>query len=104
MPDAVNELRELILRSAPDPAQAAPVRNCPAEEPLDAIIPFSSLIVLGLIVAVEDRYKITVTRKALARACAGGATLAGLAGMIGELQTANSNNENRHHPSSTLPG
>ena len=47
----VAELRELIVRSAPDPQQASPVRTCPADAPLDGVIPFSSLIVLGTVVA-----------------------------------------------------
>lgn len=101
-PDAVNELRELILQSAPDPAQAAPVEHCAADQPLDAIIPFSSLIILGLVVAVEDRYHIRVTRKAFTNACSDGATLLKLAGMIKQLQEADSQDENRPHSSSPL--
>ena len=49
---------------------ALPVRDCSEDEPLDAIIPFSSLILLGVVVAVEDRYKIRITREQLARASA----------------------------------
>ncbi len=81
-----DELRELIIASAPDPDQAAPVRTCRTDEPLDGIIPFSSVIVLGTIVAVEDRYGITVTRADLARALQGGVTLERLAAMVTELQ------------------
>jgi acyl carrier protein len=54
---------------------------------LDAIIPFSSVILLGVVVAVEDRYGIRITREQLARACATGANLRQLANMIEELQT-----------------
>jgi acyl carrier protein len=79
-------LRELILRAAPDESAALPVRNCAADEPLDAIIPFSSLILLGVVVAVEDRYSIRITRDQLARACEKGANLRQLANMIEELQ------------------
>lgn len=61
-----------------------PVRDCSDDEPLDAIIPFSSLILLGVVVAVEDRYGIRITRDQLARACASGADLRHLAGMIEE--------------------
>ena len=43
------------------------MRDCSADEPLDAIIPFSSLILLGVVVAVEDRYGIRITREQLAR-------------------------------------
>ena len=82
----VDELRELIVTSAPDPAQAAPVRTCAADEPLDGIIPFSSVIVLGTVIAVEDRYGITVRRADLSRALVGGVTLAKLATMIEELR------------------
>ena len=60
------------------------MRNCSAEEPLDAIIPFSSLILLGVVVAVEDRYGMRITREQLARACQSGTTLQRLAGMIEE--------------------
>ncbi|MBA3501236.1 MAG: hypothetical protein M4D80_08775 [Myxococcota bacterium] len=82
----VDELRELIITSAPDPAQAAPVRTCRADEPLDGLIPFSSVIVLGTVIAVEDRYGITVRRADLQRALAGGVTLEKLATMIEELR------------------
>lgn len=83
----VDELRELIIASAPDPEQAQPVRTCRADEPLDAIIPFSSVIVLGTVIAVEDHYSITVRRADLQRALAGGGiTLARLAAMVEELR------------------
>jgi len=82
----VDELRELIVASAPDPAQAEPVRLCRADEPLDGIIPFSSVIVLGAVIAVEDRYGITVRRADLQRALAGGVTLESLARMVEELR------------------
>jgi len=54
---------------------------------LDAIIPFSSVILLGVVVAVEDRYGIRITRERLARACASGANLRQLANMIEELSS-----------------
>jgi acyl carrier protein len=82
----VAELRELIVRAAPDPAQAEPVRACGADEPLDAVIPFSSVIVLGAVIAVEDHFGITVRRADLARALDGGVTLAKLAAMVEELR------------------
>jgi hypothetical protein len=81
----VDELRELIVRSAPDPDQAAPVRTCDPDAPLDALIPFSSVIVLGAVIAVEDRWAITVRRADLARALEGGVTLTRLARMVEEL-------------------
>ncbi len=82
----IDELRELIVASAPDPAQAAPVRTCRADELLDGIIPFSSVIVLGTVIAVEDKYGITVRRADLTRALDGGVTLEKLATMIAELR------------------
>jgi acyl carrier protein len=91
-PESINELRDLILRAAPEPNKAAAVKTCGADEPLDALIPFSSLIVLGLIIAVEDHYQIKVTRKAFADALAGGATLNRLATMVRQLQTASDEN------------
>jgi hypothetical protein len=75
----------LIVRAAPDVDAALPVRNCSADEPLDAIIPFSSLILLGVVVAIEDRYRIRVTRDQLGRACQSGTSLRTLADMIEEL-------------------
>ncbi len=84
MSDRVNidDLRALIISAAPDPAQARPVDRCGPDDPLDHVIPFSSVIVLGVVVAVEDRYGVRVTRQMLARALEGGATLNRLAAMI----------------------
>ncbi|HSE16254.1 MAG TPA: hypothetical protein VLB46_04330 [Pyrinomonadaceae bacterium] len=59
-----------------------PVRDCSPDEPLDAVIPFSSLILLGVVVAIEDRYEIRVTRDQLGRACQNGTSLRTLADMI----------------------
>ena len=59
-----------------------PVRDCSPDEPLDAIIPFSSLILLGVVVAIEDRYGVRVTREQLGRACVSGTSLRTLADMI----------------------
>jgi acyl carrier protein len=77
----------LIVRAAPDREQAKQVRNCGDDELLDAIIPFSSVILLGVVVAVEDRYRIRVTREALRNTCSSGTTLRKLALMIESLQT-----------------
>jgi acyl carrier protein len=79
----------LIIRAAPDVNAALPVSDCSPDEPLDSIIPFSSLILLGVVVAIEDRYGIRVTRAQLARACQSGTTLRRLADMIEELTTDN---------------
>lgn len=82
MPVAVDELRRLIVEAAPDPALAAPALTCGEHAPLDDAIPFTSLIVLGVIIAVEDRFAIRVTKQMLAGALAGGVTLRKLAQMI----------------------
>jgi hypothetical protein len=78
----IQELRALIVRAAPDAALARPVESCGADQPLDGVIPFSSVIVLGVVVAVEDRYGVRVTRERLAAVMAGGVTLRKLAAMI----------------------
>jgi acyl carrier protein len=56
--------------------------------PLDTIIPFSSVIVLGVVVAVEDRYGIRVTKAMLQSALTGGVTLRRLATMIEQARAA----------------
>jgi acyl carrier protein len=75
----------LIIRAAPDVNAAMPVRDCSPDEPLDAVIPFSSLILLGVVVAIEDRYGIRVTRDQLGRACESGTSLRTLADMVEDL-------------------
>ena len=75
------------MRAAPDVNAALPVRDCSEDEPLDAIIPFSSLILLGVVVAVEDRYGIRITREQLGRASVSGTNLRQLADMIEEVAT-----------------
>jgi acyl carrier protein len=81
-------LRELIVRAAPDPRQAEEVRNCDEDELLDAVIPFSSVILLGVVVAVEDHYGVRVSRDSLTLACTGGTSLRKLAQMIETLKAA----------------
>jgi acyl carrier protein len=81
----------LILRAAPDENAALPVRNCSADESLDAIIPFSSLIFRGVVVAVEDRYGLRITREQLGRACESGTSLRTLADMIEGLTSSEFN-------------
>jgi len=75
-------LRRLIVDAAPDAALAEPVLHCDADTVLDTLIPFSSVIVLGVIVAVEDAYGIQVTKRTIAEALQSGATLDKLAQMI----------------------
>ena len=76
----------MIVKAAPDPEQAGQVRNCSEDELLDAIIPFSSVILLGVVVAVEDHYAIRITRESLMNVCNGGTTLRKLAVMVQSLQ------------------
>lgn len=83
--DLISELRELIVAAAPDPARAAPVRQCGAHDLLDEAIPFSSVIVLGTIVAVEERFNVRITRAVLTDALDGGVTLSKLARMVERL-------------------
>ena len=73
------------MRAAPDVSAAMPVRDCSPDEPLDDVIPFSSLILLGVVVAIEDRYGFRVTREQLGRACQNGTSLRTLADMVEEL-------------------
>ena len=87
--EIISELRELIVRAAPDPSQALKVRECGEDQALDSIIPFSSLILLGVVVAVEDRFAIRITFDSLTSACAGGATLRKLAQMIQTMRAEN---------------
>jgi hypothetical protein len=85
---AIDDLRRLIVEAAPDPALAEPALGCDEDALLDSVIPFSSLIVLGVVVAVEDVYGIRVTRQMLQDALAGGATLRRLAAMIDAARAA----------------
>src|SRR5262249_48812188 len=78
----IDALRQLIVEAAPDPPLAEPVLHCDPDTVLDMLIPFSSVIVLGVIVAVEDAYGIQVTKPMIAQALTGGATLHRLAQMI----------------------
>jgi len=82
----IAELRQLIVEAAPDRAQAEPALTCAEDEQLDGVIPFSSVIVLGVVVAVEDTYRIRVTKQMLQSALAGGATLRKLAVMIDQAR------------------
>ena len=70
------------MAAAPDPALAEPALTCEVDAELDSVIPFSSMIVLGVIVAVEDTYGIRVTKQMLVEGLSGGATLRKLARMI----------------------
>jgi acyl carrier protein len=93
-PDIVSDLRELILRSAPDETKVKLILTCGEDERLDALMPFSSVVVLGVIVAVEDRYGVSVTRDAFEGALKGGVTLRKIAEMVHSLKSNLANNEN----------
>ena len=82
MPISLDDLRRLIVDAAPDAALAAPVLACADNTALDDVIPFSSLILLGVIVAVEDTYRIKITNQMLKSALAERPTLRRLADMI----------------------
>jgi hypothetical protein len=82
MPVAIDDLRKLVVAAAPDAMLALPVETCAEDQPLDGVIPFSSVIVLGVVVAIEDRYRMRVTKEMLAKAVGGGLTLRRLATMI----------------------
>ena len=71
------------------PALAFPVADCDEDALLDKIIPFSSVIVLGVVVAVEDCFGIVITREQLAEACFGGVSLRKLALMIEDSRRLN---------------
>jgi acyl carrier protein len=79
---SIDDLRRLIVAAAPDPVLAEPVLACADDAALDGVIPFSSVILLGVIVAVEDTYRIKITRAMLKTALAGAPTLKKLADMI----------------------
>ena len=72
----------MIIRAAPDVNAAIPVRDCSPDQPLDTLIPFSSLILMGVVVAIEDRYGFRVTSDQLAQACQRVTSLRTLADMI----------------------
>lgn len=78
----ITELRELILRAAPQPELAQGVLTCGDSEPLDRLMPFSSVIILGVIVAIEDRYRITATKVDIRQILSEGVTLQRLAELI----------------------
>ncbi|HUQ72332.1 MAG TPA: hypothetical protein VM165_22590 [Planctomycetaceae bacterium] len=78
----VTELRDLILRAAPQPELAQGVMTCDESEPLDRLMPFSSVIILGVLVAIEDRYQIAATKTDVRHVLTGGVTLQRLAEMI----------------------
>lgn len=82
---AVDALRQLILQASPDRARAEPVLTVDPDAPLNAAIPFDSLIILGFVVAVEDRYGVRVDRATLARVTAGTPTLRSLAAVVEAL-------------------
>ena len=84
--DIIPDLRDLILRAAPDQEAVVAVATCGVDERLDTLMPFSSIVALGVIVAVEDRYGIAVTKDAYQQALDGGITLNKIATMVQSLQ------------------
>lgn len=82
----VEALRALLVRCAPDPELAAPALSCAPDAPLNEIIPFSSLIILGFVVAVEDQFGVRVDHRTLLRVTEGAPTLRRLADTIRALR------------------
>ncbi|MEZ4464082.1 MAG: phosphopantetheine-binding protein [bacterium] len=82
----IDALRALILEAAPDRRRAEPVLELHPDDALNEAIPFDSLIVLGFVVAAEDRFGVRVDRATLARVTAGVPTLRGLAQVIEALR------------------
>jgi hypothetical protein len=80
--DLIGRLRTLILEASPEPSRAKAVMTCGADTPLDELMPFSSIIVLGTIVAVEEAFNIRITRRELITVLEGGVTLRKLAGLL----------------------
>jgi acyl carrier protein len=82
----VDELRALIVSAAPETVNVDVVRSCPDSVPLDRLMPFSSLTLLGVVVAAEDRFGISITRRDIEALAADGATLRSLARMVERLR------------------
>ena len=80
--DLITQLRKLILDASPEPSRASAVQTCSPDDELDDLMPFSSIIVLGTIVAVEEAFCMRITRQELFRAFEGGVTLRKLAALI----------------------
>ena len=78
----VERLRALIVASAPEPESASVVMHCSPDAPLDGIIPFSSVIVLGTVVAIEAEFGVRVTADAIREAAVSGTSLSSLARLI----------------------
>lgn len=78
----VERLRALIVASAPEPEPASVVMHCSPDAPLDGIMPFSSVIVLGTVVAIEAEFGVRVTAEALHEAAVSGTSLSSLARLI----------------------
>lgn len=91
-PDMISTLRTLILRASPDERMARPVATCGKDELLDSLIPFSSIIVLGVIVAIEDEFHIRVTREDLEETLTQGTTLENLARVVRSIQRRTNEN------------
>jgi len=78
----VERLRALIVASAPEPESASAVMHCSPDAPLDAIMPFSSVIVLGTVVAIEAEFGVRVAAEAVHEAAISGTSLSSLARLI----------------------
>ena len=82
----VEELRALIVSAAPETLNVDAVLSCPDSVPLDELMRFSSLTLLGVVVAAEDRFGIVITRRDIEAVAAEGTTLGSLARMVERLR------------------
>jgi acyl carrier protein len=82
----VEELRALIVSAAPETLDVDAVLSCPDSVPLDELMRFSSLTLLGVVVAAEDRFGIAITRRDIEAVAAEGTTLRSLARMVERLR------------------
>jgi acyl carrier protein len=82
----IEELRTLIHRASPEPGLADPVLSCGIDDVLDSVLPFSSLVVLGVIVAFEDQYGVRITKTLWAEKVGKEPTLRRLATIVEELK------------------
>lgn len=82
----VEELRALIVSAAPQTVNVDAVRSCPDSLALDELMRFSSLTLLGVVVAAEERFGIVITRRDIEAVAAEGTTLRSLARMVERLR------------------
>lgn len=85
-PELIQNLRELIFKAAPDPELAVAIKKCSPDEALDSLMPFSSVIILGVVVALEDAFSLRITSEDFKVLAEKEITLSRLALLIEQLQ------------------